>query len=133
MLNNNLANFIYIYILAAIFINELKLKSSDDVYNMTIDGEYLNHSLSVPASVELLNIEPDLAKPLRNEDRRLKIVVLHNNTKLNTTSLSDWQSIPLIKGFNVIKINITANSTKPDSHTPEYKSKLYQLFVTRNW
>lgn len=100
---------------------------------MTIDGEYLNHSLSVPASVETLTIEPDLAKPLKNEEQRLKIVILHNNTKLNTTSLSDWQAISLAKGINNIKINITANSTKPESNTPEHKTKVYQLFVTRSW
>ncbi|KAF1799619.1 hypothetical protein FB192DRAFT_1387647 [Mucor lusitanicus] len=117
-----------------LFINELKITSPHNAtVNMTIDGEYTNHSVCVPSNVETLLIQPELVKALKAEERRLSITVLQNNMKLNTPTLAEWQTVPLTRGTNIIKINITANCTKPDSNIPEYKSKTYHLFVTRTW
>lgn len=100
---------------------------------MLIDGEYLNHSVSVPSNVETLIIQPELVKALKTEEKRLSVTVLQNNIKLNTPTLTEWHTVPLTRGTNIIKINITANCTKPESNIPEYKSKTYHLFVTRTW
>ncbi|KAL9560599.1 hypothetical protein PS6_000054 [Mucor atramentarius] len=117
-----------------LFINELKITSPHNTtVNMSIDGEYTNHAVCVPSNVETLTIQPELVKALKAEEKRLSVTVLQNNMKLNTPLLSEWQTVPLTRGTNIIKINITANCTKPDSNIPEYKSKTYHLFVTRTW
>lgn len=122
------------FLLVNLFINELKITSPhNNTVSMTIDGEYTNHSVCVPSNVETLLIQPELVKALKAEERRLSITVLQNNIKLNTPTLAEWQTVPLTRGTNIIKINITANCTKPDSNIPEYKSKTYHLFVTRTW
>lgn len=117
-----------------LFINELKITSPNNAtVNMTIDVEYTNHSVCVPSNVETLLIQPELVKALKAEERRLSITVFQNTLKLNTPTLAEWQTMPLTRGVNIIKINITANCTRPDSNIPEYKSKTYHLFVTRTW
>jgi hypothetical protein len=116
-----------------LFLNHLKISSVDnDLVDITIDGDFPNHSVNVPASVETLKLEPQLTKVLKQEEKRTNITVLQNNIKLNTEA-AEWQTIPLTRGTNIIKINITANCTRPESAMPEYKTKLYHLFVTRNW
>jgi hypothetical protein len=101
---------------------------------MSIDGEYLGHSIVVPSQIETLVIQPDFPKELKAEENRLSITILQNNIRLNTSNAKDeWTTVPLSKGTNSIKINITANVTQPESTVPEYKSQVYHLFVTQTW
>ncbi|KAI7905845.1 uncharacterized protein BX663DRAFT_497836 [Cokeromyces recurvatus] len=116
------------------FIQELKITSpNNNSIVMSLDGEYSNHSIFVPSNVETLTIQPDLVKALKVEEKRLNITVLQNNMKLNVPDMTEWHTASLTRGTNLIKISITANCTQPDSTIPEYKSKIYHLFVTRNW
>ncbi|MBM6385813.1 MAG: hypothetical protein JSY10_17795 [Paenibacillus sp.] len=99
---------------------------------MSIPGKCLGHSIIVPAQVEGLVIQPEFPKELKEEENRLSIVVLQNNVRLNTVK-DTWTTVPLVKGMNSIKINITANITQPDATLPEYKSQSYHLFITQTW
>ncbi|KAI8975321.1 hypothetical protein BDF20DRAFT_914267 [Mycotypha africana] len=117
-----------------IFIHELKITSpNNNSIQISVDGEYPNHSVSVPSDVDTLIIQPELDRALRAEEQRLSITILQNNVKLNTPTLNEWQSIPLSKGTNILKINLTANCTRPDSPMPEFITKTYHLFVTKVW
>ncbi len=112
----------------------MKLTSlNSDLFNMNIDGEYFGHSIIVPSNVEALIIQPEFSKELKAEEDRLSITILQNNIKLNTSTKDEWTTVPLSKGSNSIKINITANITQPDSTMPEYKSQIYHLFITQTW
>lgn len=115
-------------------LNGMKLTSlNSDKFNMTIDGDYYGHSIVLPSKVQALVIEPDFPKELKAEESRLSITVLQNNVRLNTSTKNEWTTVPLSKGANTIKINITANITQPDSSMPEYKSQIYHLFITQTW
>ncbi|KAI8327234.1 hypothetical protein BD560DRAFT_418381 [Blakeslea trispora] len=111
----------------------IKISSIDQSVDMTMDGLYPNHSVDVPANVEQLTIQSQLVDIVKAESKRLNITVSQNNIKLNATSEYEWQSVPLVKGLNVFKINVSANCTRPESIQPEFKSKVYHLFVTRIW
>lgn len=112
----------------------MKLTSANsDYFDMNLDGEYFGHSIVVPSSVEALVIQPDFSKEIKAEEDRLSITILQNNIRLNTSTKNEWTTVPLIKGSNSIKINITANITQPESTMPEYKSQIYHLFITQTW
>ena len=114
-------------------MEEINITSTDQSVDMTVDGIYANHSVDVPANVEQVTIKSQLAEVVKAESKRLNITVLQNNVKLNATSDYEWQSVPLTRGLNVFKINVSANCTRPESIQPEFKSKVYHLFVTRIW
>lgn len=112
----------------------MKLTSlNSDNFDMTVDGDYYGHSIVLPSKVQALVIKPDFPKELKAEENRLSITVLQNNVRLNTSTKNEWTTVPLSKGANTIKINITANITQPDSSMPEYKSQIYHLFITQTW
>lgn len=120
------------------FLNGMKVSSINhkDQFSISIDGEYFGHSIVVPSQVEALVIQPEFPKELKAEEQRLSITILQNNIRLNNNgngSKDEWTTVPLSKGINSIKINITANITQPDSNMPEYKSQIYHLFVTQTW
>jgi hypothetical protein len=104
--------------------------SSKD-FSQRLTGDYFGHSIVVPSGTQTLDIQTDLPKPLKNEDKRITITVLQNNVKLNPTADLSWTTVPLTKGMNVIKINVTANLSQPDSTVPEFKSQMYHLFITQ--
>lgn len=116
------------------FLNSLKL-SSNSQFQMSIPGKCLGHSIILPSKVHALTIEPEFPEQLKPEDQnRLSIVILQNNVRLNPPPATNpWTTVPLLKGTNLIKINITANVSQPDSALPEYKSQTYHLFVTQTW
>lgn len=115
------------------FLNTMKLTAlNNEQFTMSIDGEYLGHSIVVPSKVQTLVIQPEFPKELKEEEGRISITILQNNVRLNTAK-DAWTTVPLTRGTNAFKINITANITQPDSNIPEYKSQIYHLFITQTW
>ncbi|KAI8088285.1 hypothetical protein BDF21DRAFT_491340 [Thamnidium elegans] len=132
-LNKASDEFYALFSKGGFFLSGLKLSSNNNQqFDMSIPGKCLGHSIIVPAQVEGLVIQPEFPKELKEEENRLSIVVLQNNVRLNTVK-DTWTTVPLVKGMNSIKINITANITQPDATLPEYKSQSYHLFITQTW
>lgn len=109
---------------------------------MTLRGDLIGHSFSVASNVETIKIMPILKDVLRSESRRLSVVVLQNNTKLNMAegdlesaeNPPCWITGPLMRGLNTFKITISANLTKSDmpmGAIPHYKTQVYFLFISR--
>ncbi|KAI8147926.1 hypothetical protein BJV82DRAFT_664265 [Fennellomyces sp. T-0311] len=122
-------------------LKSIQLESSDKSFAMTLDGEVVGHSFTVPSKVDVMTIKPVLDQVLISEHKRVSVAVLQNNGRLNMTQGSldatgdppCWQSAPLIRGLNTIKITITANVTKASGSMPEYRTQIYFLFITQTW
>ncbi|KAG0185397.1 hypothetical protein DFQ28_009395, partial [Apophysomyces sp. BC1034] len=109
-------------------------------FRQTMNGDTMGHSVVVPSEVERIKIMPTLQQALRAESKRVTITVLHNNCKLNLAEAEVYAEdnppcwvASLSRGLNTIKINVTANITKPGVMAPDYKSQTYILFVTQIW
>ena len=103
-----------------------------------MDGHVVGHSLTVPSKVDTITIKPILEEALLLEQRRISIAVLQNNSRLNMsgmdrTVMPSWQSAPLLRGLNTIKITVTANLTRAPNMMPDYRTQIYFLFITQTW
>lgn len=120
----------------------IRLESIDNSVKVVLGGKFIGHSLSLGSNVETIKIMPMLKDVLRSESRRLSVVILQNNSKLNMVegdleseeNPPCWVTGPLMKGLNTIKITITANVTKADMPMvpmPDYKTQVYFIFISR--
>ncbi|KAF7722312.1 hypothetical protein EC973_003463 [Apophysomyces ossiformis] len=109
-------------------------------FRQVMDGEMLGHSIIVPSEIDQIRIMPMIQQVLRGESKRVTLTVLHNNCKLNVAEAEVYAEdrppcwiASLTRGMNTIKINVTANITKPGVMVPDYRSQTYILFVTQTW
>lgn len=114
------------------YLDELKVCGKE--FEQIFDGDYLGHSMVVSSDTKTLDIQAELLKPLKTEEKRMTITIFQNNLKLNTMAKNyEWKTAPLNKGVNIFKVHITANISQFESNLPEYKSQVYHLFITQTW
>ncbi|KAG2219089.1 hypothetical protein INT45_005820, partial [Circinella minor] len=115
-------------------LKAIQLESSDKTLNTLLDGHVIGHSLTVSSKVDTITIKPILEQALLPEQQRISIAVLQNNNRLNMSGMEpSWQSAPLLRGLNTIKITVTANLTRAPNMMPDYRTQIYFLFITQTW
>ncbi|KAI8997125.1 hypothetical protein BDB01DRAFT_769915 [Pilobolus umbonatus] len=106
--------------------------SSDNMFRMEFEGEFLAHSVRVPSKIETVDIHIKLPEELLKEEKRIKLSVTHNNMTLNSTGSQHWTTMPLIKSLNTIKITVVADVTENDGRQ-QMKTQVHHLFITYAW
>ncbi|KAI7862347.1 hypothetical protein BDF14DRAFT_1886160 [Spinellus fusiger] len=120
-------------------LNNTTITSTDQPFSISVKGDYMGHSMTLPSKIQTIKIMPNLLQVLRTEHKRVAITVLQNNNKLKLIEESNQDTISpcwistLSKGMNTIKINITANITQPETIIPDYRSQTYVLFIVSAW
>ncbi|KAI9313309.1 Bromodomain-containing protein [Dichotomocladium elegans] len=126
-------------------LKAIVLETPDGSFSRSLGGTVVGHSLTVPSKVRILKIKPLIRDELLSEHKRISIVMLQNNGKLNVIEssidpcehpLPSWESAPLQRGINTIKVTVTANVTKtntPNMVVPDYRTQVYFLFITQTW
>ncbi|CAO3673709.1 unnamed protein product [Rhizopus stolonifer] len=114
------------------YLDELKVCGKE--FEQIFDGDYLGHSMVVSSDTKTLDIQAELLRPLKTEEKRMTITIFQNNLKLNTMAKNyEWKTAPLNKGVNIFKVHVTANISQFESNLPEYKTQVYHLFITQTW